>query len=386
MPVMNTHKFETRTGLSGEWKYGNKIAVVWAALKDYDEVRHSPDEGKQLAALRMVAKSAAWWLANKKTKEKNQTKARKKVIEDLLDEAIAEIGAIDEAEALYARRKCEALKKNWVHAIIEKPLIGRVKIRSVTADESPYRVNVTGGYAHERTDYLKNKKKSNPISGTKMHTAFKSSTHGGKDADWEKIKYGEFRKLVEIYQKNNNGRNANALVEYYKREDRLKWLLSCDEGVYSYLSGQSLADEQKGNKDQKDSSLYKYPMMYAMDRYGNLYARDFSPAKKDTDTNQFNHTSFCAGNEVVCAGSILFNDKGHLVYISNYSGHYIPSEDALRRALRFIAKDGVDLSKVCIGLNGDDGKYVAKDFKEGTKVPWDPKLNKGLQMSDAVGG
>lgn len=372
-------KFRSDTGLSRQLKKGNKIAFVDAAIGDFDRVRSGNDDNAKASALRLVAKAAAWWLANKEAKEKKRTKNRKRVIGDVLDEALAELGAINEAEALYARRKCAALRKHWVKPIVKKGLFGKIKSVSFEAHASNVR-GLFGGYANERADYLAKGKQSNPISGTKMHGTLGDLKDSGRtDADWDKLSLGEFQSILDIFKEDRNNRNSSGLVTYFNREKRLEYLLSCDDGIFSYISGRSLQDEQEPMKHPDGN--YFTCMMYAMDRYGSIYAGYPVSIKRNSQDKQVNHSTFCGGREVICAGGILFNDHGELVYISNASGHYAPDKYALIRALNHLAMEGVDLSMVCASVHGL-GDFKAEMLRIGAQVPWDPADNRKCQMTD----
>jgi hypothetical protein len=55
----------------------------------------------------------------------------------------------------------------------------------------------------------------------------------------------------------------------------------------------------------------------------------------------FNHSSFAAGNDVLCAGMIEIN-QGEVIAVSNESGHYRPTAQMLANAL-LIMKDELGL-------------------------------------------
>ena len=54
--------------------------------------------------------------------------------------------------------------------------------------------------------------------------------------------------------------------------------------------------------------------------------------------DRYNHSSFCAGREVICAGLIRIN-KGDITYISNESGHYTPPPTQLANAIQILAEE-----------------------------------------------
>ena len=107
------------------------------------------------------------------------------------------------------------------------------------------------------------------------------------------------------------------------------------------------------------ASFFKSLHMYAMDRYGNLFQSEElgGAALTQAATNlgqlatamaKYNHSSFNAGRDVICAGLIGIQN-GYLVWIDHHSGHYKPSRDNLWEAVTLLDNDGVDLSKAQIG-------------------------------------
>jgi hypothetical protein len=85
--------------------------------------------------------------------------------------------------------------------------------------------------------------------------------------------------------------------------------------------------------------------MYAMDEYGTLFA---SPAAGMAHGNQmWNHSSFNAGKDVICAGMIKIHN-GTLVYVDNNSGHYKPTRQHLHGMLTIISNEGINLAGVTV--------------------------------------
>ena len=61
-----------------------------------------------------------------------------------------------------------------------------------------------------------------------------------------------------------------------------------------------------------------------------------------------NHSTLCAGRDVICAGTISIKN-GVLRGITNTSGHYQPNTDALTQLLRKLRdEDGVNLNTVIV--------------------------------------
>ncbi|MCU0649820.1 MAG: hypothetical protein MUF00_17655 [Gemmatimonadaceae bacterium] len=79
---------------------------------------------------------------------------------------------------------------------------------------------------------------------------------------------------------------------------------------------------------------------YAMDEYGNLFAQE----APESDWRSFNHSTFCRGKQVVCAGLIDIRD-GILMHVDNMSGHYKPGPTQLANLLRHLISLRVDITR-----------------------------------------
>jgi hypothetical protein len=69
---------------------------------------------------------------------------------------------------------------------------------------------------------------------------------------------------------------------------------------------------------------------YAMDEWGNIYTANDQAADSKKDYAMFNHSSFTAGDTVVCAGMMKINAAGKLLQIDTNSGHYKPTKRQLQ--------------------------------------------------------
>jgi hypothetical protein len=85
--------------------------------------------------------------------------------------------------------------------------------------------------------------------------------------------------------------------------------------------------------------------MYAMDEYGTLFAS--AAAGMAVGTQYWNHSSFNAGKDVICAGMIKIHN-GTLVYVDNDSGHYRPTRQHLHGMLTIIGNEGINLAGVTV--------------------------------------
>jgi hypothetical protein len=99
----------------------------------------------------------------------------------------------------------------------------------------------------------------------------------------------------------------------------------------------------KGKLSTGPDALASLAGPFAMDEYGNLFAQEMP----DKDPRSFNHSSFCRGKQVVCAGTLDIY-QGALLQITNMSGHYKPRPIHLANTLRILSAAGLDLSNTDI--------------------------------------
>lgn len=194
---------------------------------------------------------------------------------------------------------------------------------------------LASGYAHERRQYLAENKASNPISASALRdTALADAPVGTvghvlitnmDDQTWD-----GYARPGGVMRR---GGPQNEVMFFDKRERLEHMLVVNPAGRLAWARDGSLFATPPGQ-----------PFMYAMDRYGNLFARDSA-----LGTTQFNHSSFNAGREVVCAGMIA-GDNGRLYFIDNNSGHYQPSRADLYSCVRKLDDAGLAMSYPRVGL------------------------------------
>jgi hypothetical protein len=100
--------------------------------------------------------------------------------------------------------------------------------------------------------------------------------------------------------------------------------------------------------------------IYALDKRGNLlhqFIRNVAGMPR-TPTDQWNHSSLVAGQDVICAGMILVYN-GDLKYISNESGHYQPDAQKLSNAIAVLMEEyGLDLMTTIDSIRDEAGGQV----------------------------
>ena len=87
---------------------------------------------------------------------------------------------------------------------------------------------------------------------------------------------------------------------------------------------------------------------------GQMYAHSHVP-------DQFHHSSFMAGEPVICAGEIAVI-AGELSYISNKTGHYKSTDRELAAALRYLGKRFVDRSKTVVQVYPEKKMFWATEW------------------------
>lgn len=135
----------------------------------------------------------------------------------------------------------------------------------------------------------------------------------------------------------------DCIVEYLSLEKREELLVKIKDGVLVDGKGAPIntinaCKENVGNKSYKltittGKTQQRWngitPAIWVMDTKGNLYVSTRQYPGK------FNHSSFLAGGEVLCAGEIVINN-GKITHINNQSGHYGPPREDLLKAINML--------------------------------------------------
>jgi hypothetical protein len=159
-------------------------------------------------------------------------------------------------------------------------------------------------------------------------------------------------------------------VTFLNKLARLEFLVIPDPNLYS-SSLRPLVDANARTPHDNQDTSFGAPVaeMYAMDSYGNLFVKD---ARSLTDGGMWNHSSFNAGNPVVCAGMILIR-QGRLDHIDSASGHYQPDAVALRAAVKHLRNEGVVITNTRVTVHGA-GSYRGPTFLASGLPDWTPAL------------
>jgi hypothetical protein len=309
--------------------------------------------------------ACAWWLNQKLAKSSNLTQSRRTSIERLMKAAIAELSELSQGQGAFAARKADAIRTGFVQGKQGKGHQGTATI------------SLSGGYQNERAAYLHHQKPDKTVAGSKV---IKLANKAGVDFDSMSTTQfiGMFEQsLAKMSEQGVRKHMVQGMADYLPRADRVQYLLVPHGKTFATVDG-------KLRDSLVKTTGFFFADMYAMDRYGNLFVR--TPVT-DVNASWFNHSSFNAGNEVICAGMIIFN-KGRLLHIDNLSGHYKPDKAALHACLLALRAQGADVDEVRVGVvTADDmvfhlGESFLRD--PNGKADWDPRMNANRKLPDCV--
>lgn len=120
-------------------------------------------------------------------------------------------------------------------------------------------------------------------------------------------------------------------VKYFTQQERSNTQIILKDGLFYDQQGKLV------NTINSDAiGQYAYSFLYVVDLDYNFYVI----GKEFGDTLATNHSSVLAGKPVKCAGYLCIVD-GKLKSISNASGHYQPSEDALIELIAQLHRNGI---------------------------------------------
>lgn len=296
-PLPTKKQFQKDTSHSNVLKLRGTIGKIDAALDQWHKQR-------SLDNTIAVYKECRHWLKAKAGKTTTNSIHRQKKIKYLVDQSLL-----------------------WLHHFDAD--LGKARLRfeqKKAAGPRPGLKSLAGVYQHERSLYVQSGKTHAP-SGTMLDAKYPEGSFGGKT--FGQLTEAEFDALDRHFQRQYP-------VVYLKKMDRLRDMILIENKVLTTYDGTPLTTTGQGG----------WP--YAIDQYGNLFTKDDHSVQ-----GQFNHSSFNAGNDVVCAGMIRANG-GALQSISNNSGHYKPSQLHLYNASRLMVQE--------LGFNARAAKAELWDF------------------------
>jgi len=246
----------------------------------------------------------------------------------------------------------------------------RKKVRTLgTGLRRPEAKSLSKGYEFERQLWV-NSGKTHTYGGSGMTGGFKDFAQhsqlkrvGGKKK-LEQLTYTEFERIGDLC---NTG-----TVRFLKKQERIADLIEVDEEgrLCNATSHAPLEAEYENVPKTRDEMLERllavkvsggHIHMYAMDSYGNLFARWVPYGSQLGGHRWFNHSSLNSGREVTCAGMLCVTG-GRLLMIDNFSGHYKPSRLNLYNCVKLLQADGVDLSETLVdSFEGGTHHYFSSE-------------------------
>ncbi|MEO7962852.1 MAG: hypothetical protein ABIT38_02980 [Gemmatimonadaceae bacterium] len=332
MPVSTLAQFKTATRLAAKGLRmgklrdvrGNNIKPIDDCLQAYDQVRASYNNGAKSQTLSALLSECARWLKTKKDKANGSVNARRAVILQLANDAFVDLRALQRAGG-----------KDFYN--LNKAI--------TTGNQANYqKKSLSGAYAHERNVYVSQGKAQFPPSGSNLHSAHDQLPHVGlpkgfntpqgqelMTRDWGHLTQADFELLAEMQG------NTGSVVHFANKDVRSANLMVVYQGYnVDFEDIQTAAFDTQGDPNG---------FMYAMDEYGTLFASPATGLAKGTD--YWNHSSFNAGKDVICAGMIKIH-AGVLQYVDNNSGHYKPTRQHLHAMMTIIANEGVNLAAATV--------------------------------------
>jgi hypothetical protein len=356
--ILSPSTFKTRTSASGFLKKNFKgrwlkLQAIDHGLEEYDLARRSRRVPAQCEWLYAVTKACHRWQEHKVHKKATALSGQRRVAIMLLgSEALRELKKLSPALAAFESRKTAHGKLNVPH----RPL--------------------QGGYAQERRAYLDGAKATHPATGSGVRDKLDDIKQDGKKADpalwgvlsktFATLTNAEFDLIAKTI--GTNGEVSH--VTFLNKLARMEFLVIPDPSPFSPPKKSLIDANSQTPHDNQDTNVggASAPETYAMDSYGNLFVKNAGGLAG----GYWNHSSFNAGNPVVCAGMILIR-QGRLDHIDSASGHYQPDAAALRAAVKHLRNEGVDITNTRVEIHGT-GSYRAQTFLAGGGPDWTPAM------------
>jgi hypothetical protein len=355
--ILSPSTFKTRTSASGFLKKkfkgrGLQLQAIDHGLEEYERARRGGGVPAQCESLYAVLKACHRWQTHKAHKATALSAHRRQAIMLLGSEALRELKRLSPALAAFESRKTAHGKLSVPH----RPL--------------------QGSYAQERRAYLAGTKAAHPGSGSQVRDRLHDVTSGVRtDTALTSVLGKTFATLTnaefDLIAKTIGADGfSTSHVTFLNKLARLEFLVIPDPNLHSSPPRPLVDANARTPHDNQDTS-FGAPVaeMYAMDSYGNLFVKD---ARSLTDGDMWNHSSFNAGNPVVCAGMILIR-QGRLDHIDSASGHYQPDAVALRAAVKHLRNEGVVITNTRVTVHGA-GSYRGPTFLASGLPDWTPAL------------
>jgi hypothetical protein len=336
MPVLTETQFKAQTMLSakglrrGQLRNirGTNIRRIDRCCAAYDLVRYGNNAANKAAALTALLAECAHWLKLKKLKTGTSTVSRRGVITQLANDAFTRLRALNSATGVDFYNLNKAIAAGGLVNYNTKAL--------------------GGGYIHERNFYLASQKAQDPPAASALHRTHKSLGDTGfprgfntpesqnmMNTSFKDLTQADFALLDQIHTRMGGAEQ----VQFADKTSRANNLMVVYQGYN--------ADFEDVNGAAFDTQADPNGFMYAMDEYGTLFAGSAATLLAGHAGTFWNHSSFNAGKDVICAGVIQIH-AGVLQYVDNDSGHYQPTRDHLHQLITIFSGEGIALAGVTV--------------------------------------
>lgn len=352
--------FKSRTDYT--WRRrGSNMEQVDTALKLYWTATTRNDQSGELSTLLRVVKECNGWM--KKKKDKNTAtagtfKTRWDEINELGQAAFAVASVLRSqlAGTMGAPQSAEMRAQLAYEQNRQRHLGARTTGGAAVGTTTKA---LDGSYAAERNMYAAQPKtrgvaRANPVSMStvhEMHEMFDenkmaydpafANKYGGIGAVTKSSRDLSVRDMQQIDRVMVDAAETGTSAPF------LRHVLYLDKS--SRLPYMALVSAGRLFKSDGTTSWNVVNSAYAMDEYGNLFIDDGGLADKGGKGVRMNHTTFLAGKNVICAGTLTVTD-GRLVRLTTNSGHYKPSGVNLYHCLEELRIAGVTITATTIDL------------------------------------
>jgi hypothetical protein len=371
--MMRPEEFEKR--IRDVTRFGEKVklgrtAPILAALRAYHESKDANEaQAEQAAYLLQVVKNCRTWISQKAGTKGGSTKARRAVVKEL------------QADAEYC--------------LGQMPLVlfalGRYGDKKATGALNVPLTPLKEVYANEGLAYQQLKAQGQFVDPTQRRMVPSASLMGPKITTVSRkdprIGGSPFRTLnFNDYMKLDTLLASQYRVLYMRKIQRLRYMVAVEDAMLFWADAGTPVDmpgstvlvdlgQGRGKTASEGDRFERGTQLYACDRFGNLFVVANNLDDENGTKIQVNHSTMCAGKEVLCAGTISIKN-GTLRAISNLSGHYQPNTDALTRMLTMLRdQGGVNVDQVVVmDMSPKKGtttgaRYLAQDYEELRRDP-----------------
>jgi hypothetical protein len=351
-PVLpSLEEFRQSTNITGLFSFiagrGANMMRVDMALDEWWKRHMNATDDQKMNLLYLLSKECKRWLSLKENKTSTNAERRRRQVQSLGQKAYLKMLALSPAIGK-AYNHFEFRKKEHGALIPEVPTC-----------------SLSRGYDLERRYYEMHRKEkaiaASQLSGITFDNfkrGIRQGVAGGMQFDrtymelaeknFEDISLAEFE-ILSVQQ-------SSAEVTYLNKIRRLKHWAQISEGLFLDISGQPI---HMTHRQGGAHNIIR--QIYAMDKYGNIFVQPdylrpgFGSNISGYEEQWFNHSSFMAGGDIVCAGCMVIFD-GHLRSIDNNSGHYKPNTEHLLAAVQFL-HDGEGVTfEDCVIVDFSRGK------------------------------